>query len=593
MNNLSEKKIVTLSANKTINIDNVKHAGLWSLKFGADPDQIFDFKDSSSIEVKNKKRKNDKFYKKIFKKINFNFNNYHKISLSYLESEILFGLFLRRSLSIIKNRWDIVNFFYKKNYKFFINSGQNITFSFDTNFNNILREKTFNDFIFHEILKFLIKKKKIDKRKIIFKKIKKKKIVFLKNNLANFFFKFCYKYFTILKVIKTSIYISYLPIKYYENVILNLKFKNYFFFFKQFFLREEFFLSNIEHNKKKRNIFFKNLGKCSEFETFFFEFLNKIFPNCYIEYFDKYLKLFKPIKRYPKFIVNSTEHNHNFFLRLYIVLSKKNNNAKLFSLQHGGHEFFRNISDEFYDNQIFSSDKYFNWCKRSYKNKNGLFFLLDKYKNLYFPKKNKKLIIFFGNHSYYCGSVNFDIFNYLSKKNYSTIKKNTDILFSGLNKNKIFPSVRPFVFTESNYDYLDYIKNNFVIDKVFSRENFKSLLKNTKIAVFLCDTTAFYQALYYNIPCVLIISREFLMKGFKFKKYYIQLHKFKYIFTSPDQAVNFIIKLNNNDEYLRSWWMSKKNIRFREYLRNNLIYNEEKRLVKLYKEFKNFDEKPN
>ena len=110
---------------------------------------------ASSIEVKNKKRKNDKFYKKIFKKINFNFNNYHKISLSYLESEILFGLFLRRSLSIIKNRWDIVNFFYKKNYKFFINSGQNITFSFDTNFNNILREKTFNDFIFHEILKFL------------------------------------------------------------------------------------------------------------------------------------------------------------------------------------------------------------------------------------------------------------------------------------------------------------------------------------------------------------------------------------------------------------------------------------------------------
>lgn len=562
---------------------NYKFSGLWSSKFGVNPKKINDYKDSNFIEIKKIKKKNSIIYKNIFNQVVSNFNNYHNLTLNKLEAEILFGLFLRRSLSVIKNRWDIINSLLKKSNTLVVNTPQNYNFKFDTHFNNILRERNFNDFIFFQILKFLINHKIIDKRKIIFKKNnnKNKKFILRNNKLINIFFNFFIRKITFLKVRSCDVFIAHLPIKYIENIKLNISFKNI-FFFKNFFLKEENFTNHQLHNQKLRNFFFRKVNHKSLFEKFYFELLKKIFPSCYIENFVEYSKLFNSIKRYPKIIVNSTLHNQNFFFRLYIVLSKKKNYCKLISLQHGGHEFFRNISDEFYDNQTITSDKYLNWSRKSKKNKNGLFFLLDKYQNLNNLKnKNKKIIIFLCNHSYYLGSVNYDVFNYLSKKNYKNIKKNTDLLFSHLNKSNINPCVRPFVFSESNNDYVDYIAKNFTIEKIFVKENFKSLLGKTKLAVYLCDTTAFYQSLYYDVPSVLIINKEFFKNGFKFNRYYNMLYKQNYIFTSPLEAAKFIKKMENTN-ILNSWWYSKQSIALRKFLRKNLIYSERRRTKKLY-----------
>lgn len=580
MSNLNKNKIFLSFEEKEAK--NFKVAGLWSSQFGINPSKIYDYKDSCFLEIKKIKKQNKIIYKNIFNQVVSNFNNYHNLVLNNLEAEILFGLFLRRSLSVIKNRWNIVNSLLKKNNILVVNTPQNYSFKFDTHFNNILREKDFNDFIFFQILKFLIDKKKINKKKIIFKTNKNKSNkYFEKKNLINSFINFFKKKLTFLKVRSCDVFIAPLPIKYLENIILNFKFKNI-FFFKNFFLKEEDFINTHSNNKQLRNNFFKKINNHSLFENFYFKLLKEIFPSCYIENFKDYLKIFNSIKKYPKVIVNSTLHNQNFFFRLYIVLSKKKNYCKLLSLQHGGHEFFRNIPDEFYDNQIMTSDKYFNWSKREKNNKNGLFFFLDKHQNLNKLKnKNKKIIVFLCNHSYYLGSVNYDIFNYLSKKNYTIIKKNTDLLFSNLNNLNIKPCVRPFVFSESNKDYLSYIIKNFSIEKIFNNQNFKTLLRNTKLAVYMCDTTAFYQSIYYDVPSILILDNEFLKNGFKFKKYYRMLYRNNFIFTSCVKAVKFISKIDNMNT-LNNWWYSKQSIALRTLLRKNLIYSENRRLKKLY-----------
>jgi putative transferase (TIGR04331 family) len=559
---------------------NSRVSGLWSSKFGINSEEICDYKDSNFSEIKKIKIQNKIIYKNIFSKVVSNFNNYHHLTLNNLQAEILFGLFLRRSLSVIRNRWNIINLHLKRNNTLVVNIPQDYNFKFDSNFNTILGERDFNDFIFFQIVKFLIDNKKINKKQIIFKKNKKKNFFQEKKNIINLFFNFFIKYITFFKVRSCNIFIANLPIKFLENIELNIKFKNM-FFFHNFFLKEEVFTNNRSNNKKLRKIFFNNLKDKFLFENLYFKLLIKIFPSCYIEDFADYLKLFNPIKKYPKVIVNSISHNNNFFFRLYIVLSKKKNNCKLVSLQHGGHEFFRSIPDEFYDNQTMTSDKYLNWCKKSNINKNGLFFFLDKYENLNILKKKKKIIIFLCNHSYYLESVNYDVFNYLGKKNYKNIKKNTDLLFSNLNKSNINPCLRPYVISESNKDYLDYVIKKFKIEKIFLKENFKSLLRSTKLAVYLSDTTAFYQSLYYDVPSVLIVNNEFFKNGFKFKKYYKMLYKLNFIFTSPIKAAKFICKVDNINN-LNKWWYSKQNIALRELLRKNLIYSEKKRIKRLY-----------
>ena len=78
------------------------------------------------------------------------------------------------------------------------------------------------------------------------------------------------------------------------------------------------------------------------------------------------------------------------------------------------------------------------------------------------------------------------------------------------------------------------------------------------------------------------MNSQFLKNGFKNKNYYNKLKKFKYIFTSPKKAAKFISELDDQKK-LNMWWYSNRNISFRKFLRNNLIYNENNRVEKIYK----------
>lgn len=173
----------------------------------------------------------------------------------------------------------------------------------------------------------------------------------------------------------------------------------------------------------------------------------------------------------------------------------------------------------------------------------------------------------------------------MNYKNYKKLKTVTDVFFKILNFNDIIPSIRPFFKSQCSREYLEYVQKNFNVDKVFT-QNFSEVLDNASLCIYFCDTTAFYNSLYLEIPSILIISDSFLKKGFRNKLIYKEMKKHNIIFTCPKKAANFIINLNKTG--IDRWWLRKENLNFLKKLKSDHLYELNNRVKKLHKILKSY-----
>lgn len=555
-----------------------KIAGLWCSKFGEDYNLIEKYEDFNWKNYKIHERIQDKYVKKFINLLSRQLNQYHNLKWNKTNYEILIGMFVRNSVYIFYDRWKIIHTLLSKNKKLRLTKSKEFFMKSDKDLVENYDNKDFNNFVFNHIINFLIKTKKIKNNSIVYAKQKRrnirqsKKKVSFKKIISNLVSKIY------LKSCKIAILNPYLP--KLEEIKLNIKLKNFPYMFFNFHLQEDD-LNNFSYNINKRKIFFSNYKNVNLFEECFLNFLEKIFPSCYLENFNECLNRVNKIKEFPQVVGITVAHNTNIFVKIFLILSRIKTGCKILSWQHGGQEYYRNIPDIFCKNLKAFSNKVFNWSKKSKKNPNGLFYIAKFSQERKFKSyKISKITIFFGCHSYYNFPVGYDEFFYMNFDNYKNLKFVTDTVFLRLNSKNIFPCVRPFFQNKSNKDYYNYIKKNFKIDKTFN-QNFQKVLDKTSLCVYFVDTTAFYNSLYSGIPSILIISDHFMKKGFKNKKIYKQMFHHNILFTCPIKASNFIIKIKNSG--MHDWWFSKKNKNFLKNLKSDYIFKSKNRVEKLYK----------
>jgi len=314
-------------------------------------------------------------------------------------------------------------------------------------------------------------------------------------------------------------------------------------------------ISSFKYDEINRENFFKiKIKKRKNFIYFIksvFEFtIPKIFLENYKTLEIELSKLKWPKK--PKFILTS----YPYYDEVFKYYCAKNNEigSKTIITQHG----YDNIFDyeDWFINKIFGK-KQLSWGKNKKKNLlNFLFTKTYKKKNKFqFINKKKIVMILYsltemeerlpdGHLSNY--EINKKIFNstkiFLGNINKSILNK-TDIKSLQLTKfqilnNSIKKQFKNIKFIDLNKPFLDVV-NNY----------------NLSVHFFL--GTPFFESLYLNKPCILILDKKIQLKfDSKFNKAISNFVKNNICFEDVNSAVNFI---NTKYDNLEKWW-NKKNV---------------------------------
>lgn len=268
----------------------------------------------------------------------------------------------------------------------------------------------------------------------------------------------------------------------------------------------------------------------------------------------------------PKnFLENFNEYNirTNFFLKnikilgsgisihtsdFYKILASKFLIKKkpVLGFQHG---FSYNLTEDNITEQIEkrNSSKFFYWNDRRGLGLNHLnkFKEIKKIDNL-----NNSKIYFFPDTTdtefYY-----FDYFMLYRETNINVRKKNYINLCNNI-KQKFFFNIKSFNREEKNYDFL---KKKGI--KIVSNKNVNKILCETKIFISDVFSTATIEALYSNVPTILILKHELNKYGFKKKTINTlnNLKKFGFIQKNSKLAGKFLSK---NYDNIEKYWNDKK-----------------------------------
>ena len=312
--------------------------------------------------------------------------------------------------------------------------------------------------------------------------------------------------------------------------------------------------------------------------------------NCienFSELHEVYLSLNWP--KSPKIILTSTAHINNDLFKYYAA-QKQNSGSKLFIHQHGGGFGPGNSNlGEYFERRI--SSKFITWGW-GYGLKKIIPFRFNKIKNLNINKtKSSRGIILSCINGY---NLPGRMFNG-PRDIYKTIKYNNNIidLFKNLDKNILKFSKISFNDFNREPNLKSIIKKNFP-SLLVSRHDQSLLLgidrKNTvlnqskkfKLIVETLDSTGFIEAMFYNIPVVLLLDRSFMiLDRSNTKKIYKLLERENIVFYCPKKLS---IHINNSYSKIEKWWYSQKLQRCRKifcetYAKDTNHYGRELKLI--------------
>lgn len=312
-------------------------------------------------------------------------------------------------------------------------------------------------------------------------------------------------------------------------------------FESKIFDRENIFKTNKYKKKDSFKIFTKNILKYT---------LPKIFLENFKTLEREYLNSRWP--KNPTYIVTSYPHYDEIFN--YYCAKSINNGSKILITQHGPDNIYK--YDDWFLNKIIS-EKQLTWIKKPKVDQKQFLFTKTYKKNVQDFKfiKNKKILLIlyafseieekipFGYSSY--AKINEKI--YFSSVNFLTnldqnLRKITQIKSLELTKFNILNAS-----LKKKINSLNFIK----IDK-----SFLSVINDYNLTVHFFMGTPFFESMYLNKPCILILDREIQFKFDRdFSSIIPKLIKNKICFTNLYSAINFI---NKNYKNLESWWNSKE-----------------------------------
>ena len=275
----------------------------------------------------------------------------------------------------------------------------------------------------------------------------------------------------------------------------------------------------------------------------------------------------------PKFILTSFNSFDNF-LNFYIA-KKFSEKIPVIFLQHG------NISSLDIKYKFTTENKIakylLTWGHQNFKKDVKLFNVnIMKYKK----KRIKKELLGVFCHPLRQHACFSDISQSLvneKKLNYTIQKFNK---FDEKIKNKIYFNLFPGDEVEERNYFSKKIKKNGL--KIFKNNHFYKIIDNTKVNLFLYDSTGIYESLALNIPTFAYFEDPLKTIVPKYKKTYKYLINSKILFTDLDDLIYHLEKIWPN---VNEWWKNltvQKNIkRFNNEVNINSDNNVDKLAIKL------------
>ena len=428
-----------------------------------------------------------KIQKKIFKILVKNLNEYHNTNYSEKYWKIIILPWLINILNMTFDKWEMVNQINKKKFKIDLYEYADKDLIFEDYKDIGWFSKSTNLWIITKILEF--NSKKIINKKIKIKKQKTEYVQFalnIPNKIKKRLFILAFKFFSFF--FKSKIIIFNIGFKKKHNIILNLKLKQFPFFW----LIEDYKKNIIDI--KKRELFFKkktNKSKYS-FENFFLQNVHLFIPKSYLEDY-KSIKESIAKSYWPKSckkILTAYDYKINEQFKVWTA-EMTEQGAKYIILQHGGGFGLEKFSIE-EDMQKEMSDTFLTWgwsdMKKSVKKFYSLL-LSNQAINQKIGNKDKILIPF-----HYHGKYSFSISS-MPKTNIDRLNKINDIvLFTNSIKKKIQKKIIIRYLEKLNRLFLlnfnkNYFNGNISFDK--GEKNFFEQLEKSKIVIHDLNSTTF------------------------------------------------------------------------------------------------------
>lgn len=489
-------------------------------------------------------------YKQLSKKSNFKF--------SKEEYELIFYQFIISFTYMIIDRKLMIDEFFlnKKIKKFTANEIYQNKDEFICNstidFLNIIQTDQFNNFLVLEILKknkkLNIEIKKNNTRKIKIKRFNNNFFSKFRNLIQIYLSKVSYN---LNKIVFETFYSS--KIKFIKNC---LRFGIFpYKVSKLFFLN---FNSDFDVKKREKLKNYLKSAKLSELEKVVGDLLLDLIPKNYLENFNQVISHLNSYSKKKK-IITSISFYHNEIFRMFLVFAKRNK-TKIIQCDHGGGFSFRNVPNPYIQKKIF--DNFAVWGKHThgkalpYKKKifiNPTLPSLDI--NLSKSNKNYLSILFYESRKFI---IEYDALQSFENQNKSL---NDLILISKklpekISKKIVFRPLRNYGLESENRFYENVLnskknRKNFEISK-----SFEKTLKHSKLIVCNFPSTAFSEALSFNIPTLLFCNEKEILLDKRSRNFLIKMKKNKMSFDDTTKLKEHIKNIWANPN---GWW-EKKNI---------------------------------
>lgn len=519
------------------------------------------------------KLKNDHSYlvnlhQKLLLELSIKLNETFNLNLSNRAWQIILDPWLLTHISVIWDRWETINNFSFEDSCSTISLKCNDSISQIFDYNNYISNIFTHEWNHIEFIR-IIKHSFSEKIRIVYSKesIKIKKPTFktsftntqLLFNLFDLFSTLIYKnnktlffssYFDVINIFKLNISLRQIP-KFYHNT------------FK--WPIKEFNIKNGDPDVELRNSLKINILPNNKFEKYLFDNILHDLPYVYLEGFPLIFKKAKKINLKPNLIFTANAHWHNELFKTWAALMIMND-SKLITMEHGGgiHQTMNcmNFEEDIADYRTMWVNPYH---QKHVK--------LPPNKSLYRVKSSKKYLSIIGYEN--------PLYNYrveASPKG-SQIKFHNEIII-GLHS-KLDAEIKKY-FKIHPYKNMGFNTRNIFAtelgeNKVSNKNNLLSFFKEAKILICTYPQTTFSEAMYSDIPVILIYPKEFWETISEMDVLIEKLKSCNILFDDYNLAAAHI-NANWRDPYL--WWDSVKVISVRKYFKNYIMSDDKNWLLK-------------
>ena len=511
------------------------------------------------------KLKNDHDYlsnlhQKVLNELSKELNIYFNLNLTIRSWQIILDPWLLTHVSVLFDRWESIQNASKLENKFITYSfkydeKKRVAFDYNNYINNVFTHE-WNHIEFIRIMIYSYNNKfeiiELHDEIQIDKKNNNSKF-----SLKNLFFNISDLFFSLFiknnKIVFYTTYFNFVDL-FKLNVSLRQPIKFYFNIFK--WPINELTFDKLEIDTDLRNTLMLKTSPLNKFESYLFNFIFHDIPVVYLEGFLTVYQSANKISLKPKLILSANAHWGNELFKCWSALMV-NQNSKLITMEHGGgiHQTMNcmNFEEDIADFRTM-------WVN-SYHTKHVK---LPPNKKFHKIKSSNKYLAIIGFEN--------SIYNYrveASPKTSQYILHNEIIfgLYAEINSEiKDYFKVRPYF--NMGYNTRNIYMTELGIDKISFERSLKSFFRDARILVCTYPQTTFTEAMYSNLPVILVYPKEIWETIPEMDELIKVLSKCNILFHDYKLAAKHI---NSIWEEPYSWWNSDEVKKARNFYLNHIM----------------------